>query len=337
MEKKTAYSVTVFGFNQTEKVVLGSIFGLSARRAPKFEAASAADRESPDIFLVDADDPAAIEEFQKYNADRSHPAILIGSKDHGLSWPVLARPLQWTRLFKAFDLAVESAPIPVGTAARVAPASPQPAPSATPTGLSMPTQDAPTLRQPTLQSAFPNSIAAPAPGSPAVTHPRPTQAESAVPAPAAQAHGPAAFTGTLAVLSEPRPPQQPAADVAALDWALVVDDNATVREFMRTKLAPFKINVDFAASGEEAIGMTANRHYSCVFLDVVMPGMDGYQVCKLLKAKKHVRKTAVVMLTSKGSPFDRIRGTMAGCDTYLTKPVDEDRLLETIAKYLPHG
>ena len=137
------------------------------------------------------------------------------------------------------------------------------------------------------------------------------------------------FGGTLRV------PTPPPGLAVQLDWALVVDDNATVREFMRSKLAPFRINVDFAASGEEAIGMTGKRQYTCVFLDVIMPGMDGYQVCKLIKQRKNVKKTAVVMLTSKGSPFDRIRGTMAGCDSYLTKPVDEDKLLETIVKYLP--
>jgi two-component system, cell cycle response regulator len=72
-----------------------------------------------------------------------------------------------------------------------------------------------------------------------------------------------------------------------------------------------------------------------VFLDVIMPGIDGYQVCKLIKSKRAANKTAVIMLTSKGSPFDRIRGAMAGCDAYLTKPVDEDKLLESIVKFLP--
>ena len=185
---------------------------------------------------------------------------MIGTHDQGLGWPLLARPLQWTRLFKAFDLAIESQ---LGVAQ---------------------TQKLP--------------ITAGTPTPPAAV-------------------------------------SLPKAPVPNADWALVVDDNATVREFMKAKLAPFKINVEFAESGEEAIGKTAGRQYRCVFLDVVMPGMDGYQVCKLIKARKAIQKTAVVMLTSKGSPFDRIRGSMAGCDAYLTKPVDENKLLETIAKYLP--
>lgn len=120
------------------------------------------------------------------------------------------------------------------------------------------------------------------------------------------------------------------------DTVLVVDDNATVRMFMQAKLAPFKFEIDFAENGEEAVGLTGSREYACVFLDVVMPGIDGYQVCKLIKANRQaIKKTAVVMLTSRSSPFDKLRGSLAGCDEYLTKPLDEDRLLEVIAKFLP--
>jgi len=126
------------------------------------------------------------------------------------------------------------------------------------------------------------------------------------------------------------PAQNPRAD-----WVLVVDDNQTVREFMKSKLAAFSFNVDYAESGEQAIGFTGQKHYACIFLDVVMPGIDGYQVCKLIKSNRAAQKTAVVMLTSKDSPFDKIRGSMSGCDAYLTKPVDEEKLLETIAKFLP--
>jgi twitching motility two-component system response regulator PilG len=123
---------------------------------------------------------------------------------------------------------------------------------------------------------------------------------------------------------------------AAGDTVLVVDDNASVRMFMKAKLAPFQFEVDFAETGEEAVGLTGQREYACVFLDVVLPGIDGYQVCKLIKANKQaIKKTAVVMLTSRSSPFDKLRGSLAGCDEYLTKPLDEDRLLEVIAKFLP--
>ncbi len=132
----------------------------------------------------------------------------------------------------------------------------------------------------------------------------------------------------------PAAPSQPRA--REIDSALVVDDSLPVRKFMELKLAPYSIGVDFAESGEKAIALAAEKHYTCVFLDVMLPGVDGYQVCKAIKKKKHEGKpTAVVMLTGKTSPFDKIRGTMAGCDAYLTKPVDEERLLEVILKFIP--
>jgi CheY-like chemotaxis protein len=120
------------------------------------------------------------------------------------------------------------------------------------------------------------------------------------------------------------------------DSVLVVDDNATVRKFMEAKLAPFGFSADFAETGEQAVGLTGAKEYTCVFLDVVLPGIDGYQVCKLIKSNKQaVKRTAVVMLTGRSSPFDKLRGSLAGCDEYLTKPVDENRLLEVVAKFLP--
>jgi twitching motility two-component system response regulator PilG len=120
------------------------------------------------------------------------------------------------------------------------------------------------------------------------------------------------------------------------DWVLVVDDSAMVRKFMARKLEPFAFGVDFAETGEEAVGMTGEKEYTCVFLDIVLPGIDGYQVCKLIKSNKQaITRTAIVMLTSKTSAFDKLRGSMAGCDEYLTKPIDENKLLEVIAKFLP--
>ncbi len=136
--------------------------------------------------------------------------------------------------------------------------------------------------------------------------------------------------------AEPSIPDRASKRRALGDAVLVVDDNATVRMFMKAKLAPFGFEVDYAETGEEAVGLTGSREYACVFLDVVLPGIDGYQVCKLIKSNKQaIKKTAVVMLTSRSSPFDKLRGSLAGCDEYLTKPLDENRLLETIAQFIP--
>ena len=118
---------------------------------------------------------------------------------------------------------------------------------------------------------------------------------------------------------------------------LVVDDSATVRAFMRIKLEPFQFDVDFAGTGEQAVEMANQKNYTCIFLDIMMPGIDGYEVCKRIKGNNDTKKTAVVMLTSKSSMIDKFRGTWSGCDAYLSKPVSEDELLATIAKFLPSG
>lgn len=130
--------------------------------------------------------------------------------------------------------------------------------------------------------------------------------------------------------------QEPASvEQEPVESVLVVDDSATVRAFMRAKLAPFRFDVDYAENGEIAIDMAQAKTYTCIFLDVLMPGIDGYQVCKQIKASATTKDTAVVMLSSKSSAFDKFRGSWAGCDAYLGKPVGEDELLSTIARFLP--
>lgn len=311
--KKDAYSVEVIGFNQTERIVLSSIFGLSARRQPKFTQHSSVSF-SPDLFLVDSSDAQALALFNERNATRRVPAIMIGSSDHGTGYPLLERPLQWTRLFKAFDLAI---------AADAA---------------------AQSDFEKTLPNVIPVSSLASVgiPPTPAHTSPMPVFGDAlAKTTPVLPIQTTASQVAPSWFALPPTPPPAPPTAavampaIAAADWVLVVDDNLTVREFMRNKLSPFNFNVDYAESGEQAVGLTGQRRYACVFLDVVMPGIDGYQVCKLIKSKKTQVKTHVVMLTSKGSPFDKIRGAMAGCDAYLTKPVNEEKLLETIVRFLP--
>jgi two-component system, cell cycle response regulator len=131
------------------------------------------------------------------------------------------------------------------------------------------------------------------------------------------------------------PPEAPYVEPKPVESVLVVDDSATVRAFMRAKLTPFRFDVDFAENGEQAIDMAQAKLYTCIFLDILMPGIDGYQVCKRIKSSAATKNTAVVMLSSKSSAFDKMRGNWAGCDAYLAKPVSEDELLSTIARFLP--
>lgn len=115
---------------------------------------------------------------------------------------------------------------------------------------------------------------------------------------------------------------------------LVVDDSIAVRAQLRSLLEPHGLTVTEADSAETAIEAAAVP-YACILMDVLMPGIDGYEACRRIKENTYAgNKPTVVMLTSKTSPFDRIKGKMAGCDAYLTKPVDPDYLYEVISRYI---
>jgi CheY-like chemotaxis protein len=104
--------------------------------------------------------------------------------------------------------------------------------------------------------------------------------------------------------------------------ALVVDDSVTVRNQLQAALQKAGLVADLASSGDQAMLMLSKQTYDIIFLDVVMPGDDGYVVCKAIRKLPANRNTQLMMLTSRSSPFDRARGALAGCDMYLIKPID---------------
>jgi len=107
---------------------------------------------------------------------------------------------------------------------------------------------------------------------------------------------------------------------------LVVDDSFPARQFMKFKLeelaaaSRLNLHIDLADSGEKALESARDNVYDLVFLDVVMPGMDGYEACRQLKAMRPLR---VAMLTGRATPVDFTQGRAAGCDNYLPKPPND--------------
>ncbi len=114
---------------------------------------------------------------------------------------------------------------------------------------------------------------------------------------------------------------------------LVVDDSEMVRRTLLRKINEYGQAVDMAANGEEAMAMLLNNRYRIVFLDVMMPGIDGLEICRRIKKSSEYKSSAVYMLTSRDGVFDRVRATMAGCDGYLVKPLETRKLREVIEKY----
>ena len=116
--------------------------------------------------------------------------------------------------------------------------------------------------------------------------------------------------------------------------ALVVDDSLTVREQMRQALQRLGIACDQADSAEAAMRLLEHHGYNLAFLDVVMPGTDGYELCRKIKHNTYLRLMPVLMLTSRSSPFDRARGALSGCDSYLIKPITWDTFSQAVDKAL---
>ena len=121
----------------------------------------------------------------------------------------------------------------------------------------------------------------------------------------------------------------------AFDDILVVDDSDIALKFMQNRLSRFGFRAQLVRSGEEALGRLNVQPFKFVFLDVMMEGLDGYQTCRAIKQRKYTegKPPVIVMLTSRGGTIDKIRGTLAGCDAYLTKPLNEAELIKVLAKY----
>lgn len=116
---------------------------------------------------------------------------------------------------------------------------------------------------------------------------------------------------------------------------LIVDDSIAVRGQLRSLLELRGLSVTDVDSAEAAIRSATTTSFDCILMDVIMPGIDGYAACRSIKSNSRSgNKTPIIMLTSRSSPFDRIRGKMAGCDAYLVKPVVPTKLYEAISHYI---
>jgi two-component system, cell cycle response regulator len=342
------HKIALVGFSSFERATFESFFRLAARRPPGYVLVATPAEAS--LAVVNADDPATMRA-----AMASKPCahvMLIGNADGGTGWALQRRPLNLMKVLTNVEqlLTPHAAPIaPAATppVARVtpsaAPARPVSAParpvSAPSSGFAATRPFAPLANSP---------VAAPAPSSAPVGAPvfKPVQAASA---PAPLASGVAAkaprndvrigvgdFTNSRdspLVGGEVR--HSDFQDDSQMDHILVVDDSDIALKFMRNRLTRFGFRTDLVNSGEEALGRVSARPYKFVFLDVMMEGLDGYQTCRAIKQRKYSegKPPVVVMLTSRGGTIDKIRGTLAGCDAYLTKPLNERDLIAVLAKH----
>ena len=115
---------------------------------------------------------------------------------------------------------------------------------------------------------------------------------------------------------------------------LVVDDSNTIRRSAEIFLKQGGYEVLLAEDGFDALSKINDFKPDMIFCDILMPKLDGYQTCAIVKRNESFASTPVVMLSSKDGVFDKARGRMVGCEDYLTKPFTKDQLLETVGRFV---
>ena len=115
---------------------------------------------------------------------------------------------------------------------------------------------------------------------------------------------------------------------------MVIDDSQTIRRTAKTLLSKEGCEVITATDGFDALAKIADSQPAIIFVDIMMPRLDGYQTCAVIKNNSDFQSTPVIMLSSKDGLFDRAKGRIVGSDQYLTKPFSKDELLSTIRDYV---
>lgn len=118
---------------------------------------------------------------------------------------------------------------------------------------------------------------------------------------------------------------------------MVIDDSNTIRRSAEIFLKQSGCKVILAEDGFDALAKISNLLPDLIFVDIMMPRLDGYQTCALIKRNPRYKSIPVIMLSSKDGLFDRARGRMVGSDQYLTKPFTQESLLEAITTYAQPG
>lgn len=306
------FSVDIIGFSPADRTVIASMFTLSKRRSFQYEqyvepGFSLAPRRRPDLFLTDVDHLKSLAILKSKSPTVTHPAVLIGSDAHGLQWELVKRPIKWAELFAAMDKSIER----VTAAHALIPEERR---------LGWPFFDRRKRSriepEPAISPMFDSN----------------DDLQRTMPLPNAQS------APTVSLLDSEKshmgdgPGSLPLVRDPAADTVLVVGDNTTTRRFLASQLARFGVNIDFAAHGEQALGMIARKRYVCVLLDTSLPGIDGYQTCRLIKSVT-TQAPSVVLMSDKSSTLNRVRGRLAGGDAFLDRQVDYDTLVITLARY----
>ena len=296
---KSEVKVLLLGFAPFEKATFESFFKLVGRRETLYKIIP--DFVQAQVLMVNSDNPAAVQ-WANASVSPSQKALFVGAADASGKWPAAPRPIKLTTILGLLDVMMAETSSLQQSASLTSEATVMTTPVVA---------DSPPALLKTASAAFAKGSVRQGSGS----RPR-------------SDFGASNFLG----LGSTPPPVLPAQQY---DDILVVDDSDIALKFMQNRLTRYGFRAELAKSGEEALTRVATESYKFVFLDVMMEGLDGYQTCRAIKQRKYAtaRAPIVVMLTSRGGSIDKIRGGLAGCDAYLTKPLNEAELLKVLSKY----
>jgi twitching motility two-component system response regulator PilG len=292
------------GFSERERTLFSSVFNLSRSRALRYVEFNPEQHPHADFFVIDTNDRHALDTFVKINPESYGGALFVGDEANRSGVTLIKRPIRWAELLLKID-ELPRPTHPAQVAALVA------------AGLVQPEHHFANSAMP--ESPLNTGVLMQAPPAPVAANTVVRRQENDV---------------ELASLNNwyDREHVTTFKTEAAV---MVVDPDIAARRYMAAKFIDLKYRVDYAESGEQALEMLNEHRYNAVFMEISLPGIDGFEVCKLIKGKADRRRIALIIVTSRTSTFDRVKGAMAGCDAYLTKPIDQDKLVFTLDKFLP--
>jgi two-component system, cell cycle response regulator len=307
--------VAVIGFAEADQENFGRFFEITRPDKPKYIKINQADKNNCDILMVNYDNLTAANEAEAILI--THPKIKVvavsrgpleNAPEHHIRGMLFAARVLTTLDKVTIELHSRSSPYDKPQAIATNPAPQTLLPNEADIANSQAHHKIiPDLSQPQLGAIAQQALAIELPGKP-----KETTLDDAKEA---------------GVTSKITAQDQPQVEVDITGYrALVVDDSPAIQKSLEINLStlPQIGKIDFAGTGEDALEKAASTQYDLIFLDVMMPGIDGYETCTRLRKNPEYKKTPIIMVSGKTSPLDEVKGVMAGCTTYLTKPVQAE-------------
>lgn len=306
MTEKPEYRVATAGLEAREVRLIGIIFRHSRYNRHAFSLIGEDEVASADILIADPRSPAGLQAVARARSRaRGSSVVLVVPETASTSVASASR-----HILSIERLTLQLLPV-LNRVVETALLDPQAA-------------DLPRADSVAPEAARPAGTAAMRPD-----RPRQTAAPETADAPRVAAPMPATEPVPSNLVAFPRVAESPPPPRVRV---LIVDDSPTVRHQLMVALSRTGLLCDTAASAEEALERLSREHYDLALVDVVMPGVDGYKLTRQMR-RRH-RGLPVIILTSRSSPFDLARGALAGCDSYLVKPVPLRQLEAAVVKQL---